>query len=274
MLLSLLCIPGAAVAFWLADRAHGSKFWAIGAQNYGFDAGQLAYGSLITIGILSILLCFSGFSLVRSPEAILRYFGATASLAMCLGLLAGGFSAVAQASQLPGYVEEYCNGGFPDTALITEVYLKSFYDVEFQYIERYMCVADACPCSPEISKAMFGSRAAELDKLDTRTGIALRYHDDCYKAKVAQGKLAALSPEFLSLLKQMETEHNCQGLCKPGLFYFFKSNKDGPPPTSCRTPIIQQYWDQWGAIGLFGLFHGTIMLLYFATQFRLWSSFG
>ena len=93
-LLSLLCLPASGFSFWLAGRAYTSKFWAIGADTYGFNAGQLAYGSLIAIGIVSIMLCLSGLSLVKHPEDITRYFGTIMSLLLSLGLLAGGISAV------------------------------------------------------------------------------------------------------------------------------------------------------------------------------------
>ena len=61
VIMSILCLPAAIWSFILAARAQDSKFWSIGASSYGFNAGALAYGSLIAIGIVSLLLSGSGF---------------------------------------------------------------------------------------------------------------------------------------------------------------------------------------------------------------------
>ena len=93
-----------------------------------------------------------------------------------------------------------------------------------------MCKSDFCPCSPEISASKYGSRSPELKDLDISSGLASQFFEDCYQPLVSDGRLKSLSSDFLALLKQFESEKDCQGMCNTSLFYFFKSSKDGPPP--------------------------------------------
>ena len=93
-ILSILCFPAGIVALVLAVKVAESNFWAIGASSYGFDAGQFVWGSLIAVGIVSLLLCGSGLRMINHPENLLRYFGSLMSLIFSLGLLTGGISAL------------------------------------------------------------------------------------------------------------------------------------------------------------------------------------
>ena len=151
------------------------------------------------------------------------------------------------------------------------------------YLQRYMCVPDLCPCSEKINATSFGTRQIELEELDIKTGKAHVFYEHCYTTLTngtlsgPTGKLAEVEPKprkFLELLQQLEFDNNCQGLCETSLFYFFRSSANGPPPQSCREPIINYFWQHCGFIALFCLWHGFILTLFFIVQFRFWISFG
>lgn len=149
------------------------------------------------------------------------------------------------------------------------------------YVQRYMCIEDLCPCSEKINTTSFGIRQIELNELDMKSGRAFKFYDHCYldltNSTAGESKTTDLEPKpqkFLELVKYLEVEYDCQGLCETSLFYFFKSNTNGPPPNSCREPIINYFWEQCGFIAIFLLWHGLILTLYFIVQFRFWISFG
>lgn len=48
------------------------------------------------------------------------------------------------------------------------------------YVGRYMCNGDFCPCAPTVNPDIYyGDRKNEFEFLDT-TGRALRFYEDCY----------------------------------------------------------------------------------------------
>jgi hypothetical protein len=120
-----------------------------------------------------------------------------------------------------------------------------------QYIGKYMCNGDFCPCAPTVSPDNYGTRADEFKLLDT-TGRVLRFYEDCYLPVLMSdtGYLGQYSmnktgftDEILYMLEEFEVEYNCAGLCETQLFFFFQSAKNGPPIKNCRQEIIKYYYE-------------------------------
>lgn len=119
LIMSYLSIVFSATAFYLAHRVLVSLFWSVSINQFSFDLETFVFWCLISSGILSILLGWSGLAIIQSADTFLRYFGAFGSLISCLLLLASGTSIMNHALSLTSDVDLYCNGGFPDLALIT-----------------------------------------------------------------------------------------------------------------------------------------------------------
>jgi len=222
-------------AFYLAHGSYAHNFWQVSYNAFSFDLGILVFVCLVINGIVSILLGIAGLKLIKDPECLLRYFCFAGSLSSCVALLVSGSTISNHAYHFTDDMDLFCQGGFPNIALITETYLNAFREVEINYIERYMC-KDFCACTPKINRDKFGSRADEFDGLSF-DGTSNLFYDDCYLKGLRSGRFEELKPGFISLLKEMELANNCQGLCNPNLFYFHKSNERGPPPNTCQEPI-------------------------------------
>ena len=147
---------------------------------------------------------------------------------------------------------------------MTEVYLNTFFEIQHDYIERAMC-RTACPCSPKINPDLFGQRKEEfsLRGLDTLSGLVSSFYDDCYVPRVESKEMAAIDSHILDLVRDMERTHNCQGLCKANLFYFFRSSQYGPPPSDCRQPIETYFITEWGILGIVAALQGVNHALFF-----------
>ena len=69
--------------------------------------------------------------------------------------------------------------------MVAELYVDAFYEIQNNYITKHMC--RDCTCSPQINMAAYQSRIKEFEQLDTKTGKAGKYFDDCYLSEVEDG---------------------------------------------------------------------------------------
>ena len=53
-----------------------------------------------------------------------------------------------------------------------------------------------------------------------------------------QRRIKPVSANFENFAKDFETSLNCNGICYPGLFFYFKSIKQGPPMKNCIDGMI------------------------------------
>ena len=114
-------------------------------------------------------------------------------------------------------------------ANMAKIYLEELHRVEHYYVKENMCVRERCPCSTKVDQNAFGVRASELDNLEIYEGEISTFYFECYLPKVEEKALEPLDERFVKLIETWEIEHDCSGLCKVPLFYFFKGNANGPP---------------------------------------------
>lgn len=223
------------LAFWAAVRAIESTFWYFSSNGVSLDFQQVFFWGLVIEGFVSLMLCYTGLSLINVRDPFFKYFSSIGSLLNSLVMLAFGIPVAIQAVNLSSNIDGYCSGSFPDLNFVTEVYLNTFFEIQHDYIERTMCQS-ACPCSPKIDPTVFGQRQEEfsLRGLDVQSGMASAFYDDCYLPRVSSKATNEIDPHILDLLREMESTYNCQGLCEANLFYFFRSSQYGPPPSDCR----------------------------------------
>ncbi len=69
------------------------------------------------------------------------------------------------------------------------------------------------------------------------TGTATPTFWDCYERVKDIGGLVTdeyeISENYRSLIEAIEEEFTCNGICKPGLFFFFRPVSEGPPIKAC-----------------------------------------
>jgi len=106
----------------------------------------------------------------------------------------------------------------------------------------YMCTYDYCPCPSDFDIALWDNETENnywnrtINPLDTLS-YTLIYYDvlnattdydtfySCYEAMQnntdASEFVDKVDTSYISLLRWLETEYNCSGICTPGLFFFF-----------------------------------------------------
>ncbi len=55
---------------------------------------------------------------------------------------------------------------------------------------------------------------------------------------------------FKKFATDFEKSLNCNGICYPGLFYYFRSIKEGPPSKNCINGFTELFKDKALAIGI------------------------
>ena len=108
---------------------------------------------------------------------------------------------------------------------LSRTLIQNFMDAEFRHIDRYMCIAPYCACSPRIEARNYGDRADEFSDLSL-VGKYTQYYPDCYNTLPKEDKF---NDYFLTILETMEVKYNCGGICDTTLFYFFRTAVTGPP---------------------------------------------
>ena len=152
--------------------------------------------------------------------------------------------------------------------------MENVFNADENYLKRYMCVKDFCPCSNDLESILFGDRQAEFEKLEN-TGEVLTFYKDCYQdILLKKGLVPELPKILLVLMERFEVEKKCGGICGTNLFHFFHSNMKGSPPNSCREHYIEYFQVQAGSVGKFGLIHGSLLLAYFLVVMTFLTKFG
>jgi hypothetical protein len=56
-----------------------------------------------------------------------------------------------------------------------------------------------------------------------------------------------LSKDFENLARNVEENLNCNGICSPGIFYYFKTLDNGPPKASCLSGIKKEFFSTFNS---------------------------
>ena len=78
------------LAFWAAFRAIESSFWYFESNGVALDFQQVVFWGLIVEGLVSLLLCYTGLSLIHVRDPFFKYFSSLGSLVNSLAMLAFG----------------------------------------------------------------------------------------------------------------------------------------------------------------------------------------
>lgn len=76
---------------------------------------------------------------------------------------------------------------------------------------------------------------------------------------------------MLTLIKDLETNYQCMGLCQKSKFFFYGDIREmGPPGNNCSDGVKWKYNESIGylSIGLLGT--GIIVFIAFNVQYGLW----
>jgi len=161
-----------------------------------------------------------------------------------------------------------------------------------------MCTQDYCACPPETNFTLWTEtelnswnrtnsiiKAVDpqyklLFKNVTAGSISYPTFYECYKyiltrkstlATNSQAqKVEELSDDFIDLLKVLENELNCNGICQPGLFWFLKPVTDGPPGQNCVEGLRDMFKKNTTNIGIALIISCFFTFCAFIVQYGLW----
>lgn len=77
-----------------------------------------------------------------------------------------------------------------------------------------------------------------------------------------QRRVKLVGKEFENFARDFESSLNCNGICYPGLFFYFKTVRDGPPMKNCVDGLTTLFKDKPLAIGILLLV--SFVLTFFA----------
>ena len=78
-----------------------------------------------------------------------------------------------------------------------------------------------------------------------------------------------ISSGVQELIRTLENELKCEGICKQGAFYYFRSIYEGPPLGNCLTEIKNSFQTKPLAIGILLLVSFFLTFLSFITTYSL-----
>jgi len=81
-------------------------------------------------------------------------------------------------------------------------------------------------------------------------------------------KVKEVSEGMETLIRAMEDEFSCNGICTPGAFYFFRNLDAGPPTQNCLNGLKDVFKDKPLAIGI------LLLISFFFTIFAFITSYG
>lgn len=83
-----------------------------------------------------------------------------------------------------------------------------------------------------------------------------------------QKRITQVSADFTNFASNVESALNCNGICTPGLFYYFKTIASGPPTSNCITGLQTIFAGKPVGIGVILLISVFMIML---TNFAAWS---
>ena len=161
-----------------------------------------------------------------------------------------------------------------------------------QTTANFMCTT-ACPCVATLNKSLwtnetemrkFGRTLAATDTLTIEKRYkafvlgGARVYDDfwsCYEylqsTNQTQGTYYEINESYKGLFEDLEDEFNCNGVCRPGIFYLFKDVVEGPPTKRCLDSAIEYFGRRPIAVGVVLLVSCFLTFITFVISFSLCS---
>jgi len=106
------------------------------------------------------------------------------------------------------------------------------------------------------------------------TGATFGNFYDCYlnmkKNSTIAKKVENIDDDLVDLLRTLETDFACSGICEPGLFWFFKNVTDGPPMMNCIDGIKKTFAENTTNIGIALIISFFFTFGAFIVQYGLW----
>jgi hypothetical protein len=72
---------------------------------------------------------------------------------------------------------------------------------------------------------------------------------ECYDQYSQKEPNSAIDPDILTILDNLETNLNCQGICRMTIFWLFRPITEGQPKDTCLIALKKTYDSTFGVVG-------------------------
>ena len=80
-----------------------------------------------------------------------------------------------------------------------------------------------------------------------------------------------MGPSLINFLDYLETSFACNGICQPGIFFFFKNVTDGPPTSNCIAGLQDVFQENSSNVGAALMISFFFTILAFSIQYNFWN---
>eukprot|EP00347_Sterkiella_histriomuscorum_P016058 403354644 len=221
----------------------------------------IAFALTLTVGLLSILIGAIGMWSSKLDKLPIRIAYGFLVLTIGTSMLAGGIIMQNLKRESTQFLDGICydlkleefdpNSDDHQLILFAQLY-DGLIDL---WNSQTMCTRE-CPCYTDMNLDIYTENALNLyfrtkrSQVDQTTGglYSEIYREnngytnfyDCLKDQLIVNnatKYDILPPEFLNLLRVLEHDYDCSGICNSGLFYIFKDLNHGHPIGGCSYQI-------------------------------------
>ncbi len=100
--------------------------------------------------------------------------------------------------------------------VVADEFVQDFYRIEHEYINRFMCKSEFCPCSEKINfQNLWYNDMFLMGKYENRYTTfkkegATNFYRDCYVPLLENGIIKfPIHPNQMDLIRDIEDAHNC-----------------------------------------------------------------
>ena len=147
-------------------------------------------------------------------------------------------------------------------------------------VDTHMCT-DFCPCEGDWDYSIYGTSTglnfADYPNNNYNFEGTQTIFSDCYAERKTfwpqqDPDHVEIDTEVVSLIKSLEQEYNCSGLCEPARFWASKSIKLGSPTESCIYALKDSFDDNMVLLGWSIVGTATFVCLIFLCHCGLYLS--
>jgi hypothetical protein len=189
-------------------------------------------------------------------------------------------------------IDEFCLNGTIKEYRVVDLQ-KTLKDMDKSMAEvpaKYMCTSNSCPCPADTDFNLWAANETQVRMWKRTTasqpfvangqyhtplfkvsaGSTVTTYDNfwsCYEALSSSGNITneyyKIDDRVKNVIESLEDEFTCNGVCDPGIFFFFRKIQNGPPTKACLKDF-QEY------VGRRPMAVGIVLLVSFFLTFCAW----
>eukprot|EP00347_Sterkiella_histriomuscorum_P017389 403349568 len=245
-------------------------------KNDGEKISQGAFGFVIALACLAILMALLGTMTAwchkkKFCTCCHVLWGIIIGLIfLVLGIV---FLIIGAGSQQ--IIDDFCAGKLDNRLTFITDAIKEVDETMRNTTADYYCRSDYCLCPSDTDFSRWNEKQLNLNyrtlkttyvnvtdgktyvQLQRAASTAVPSYDTFWKCyeylkgfSASSSSVKSIDSNLKDLIETLESDFNCNGICSPGNFYFFRKVQEGPPNKNCINGIKDQFKEKPLAIGV------------------------